>query len=181
MIERIIGVFRLDAGTFEQVEHDESAMSQAAMIVLAVAVASGIGGLIGALIGDGNAIMAFVGSVIAAFVGWLVWSAAVYFVGTSFFEGQADMGEMLRVVGFAYAPQLLGIFVFIPCIGWLISLAGWVWSLAAMVVAIREGLDVDTGKAIITAIIGWVVVVVLNIVVGMIFGGLAFAGSALAG
>jgi hypothetical protein len=76
---------------------------------------------------------------------------------------------------------LLGFFGFIPCIGPLISLAGWVWSLAAMVVAIREGLDVDTGKAIVTAIIGWVVVVVLNIVVGMIFGGLAFAGSLLAG
>jgi predicted DNA repair protein MutK len=50
-----------------------------------------------------------------------------------------------------------------------------------MVVALREGLDVDTGKAIVTAIIGWVVVVVLNVVVGMIFGGLAIAGSLLAG
>jgi hypothetical protein len=117
MIERIIGVFRLDAGTFEQVEHDESAMPQAAMIVLAVAVASGIGGLIGALIGDGNAIMAFVGSVIAAFVGWLVWSAAVYVVGTSFFEGQADMGEMLRVVGFAYAPSCSAFLALSPALG----------------------------------------------------------------
>ncbi len=181
MIERVFGVFRLDAGTFEQIEHDESAMSQAAMVVLAVAVASGIGGLLGALIGDGNAIMAFVGAVIAAFVGWLVWSAAVYFVGTSFFEGQADMGEMLRVVGFAYAPQLLSFFSFIPCVGGLISLAGWVWSLAAMVVAIREGLDVDTSKAIVTAIIGWVVVVVLNVIVGMVFGGMAIVGSFLTG
>jgi hypothetical protein len=164
MINRIVGVFKLDAGTFEEIEHDQSATSQAAMVVLAVAVIGAIGGLIGALIGDGNLISAFISPIISTLVVWLIWSAVVYFVGTSFFGGQADIGEMLRVVGFAHAPMVLGI---IPCFGWLLGL---VWTLAALVVAVRQGLDVDTGKAVITGVIGFILVVILNLIVGSIFG-----------
>ena len=88
----------------------------------------------------------------------------VYFIGTSFFGGQADLGEMLRVVGFAYAPGILAI---IPCIGGII---GSVWTLVAMVIAIRQGLDVDTGKAVIIGGIGFVVVLILYAVVGVVLG-----------
>ena len=165
MIDRILGVFKLDSDTFEQIEHDQSATTQAAMVVLAVALLSAVGGLIGALIGgDDNMIMAFISPIISTFVGWLIWSAVLYFVGTSFFGGQADIGEMLRVVGFAYAPMVLGI---IPCFGWIVGL---VWTLAALVVAVRQGLDVDTGKALIIGVIGFVLVVILNLIVGSVLG-----------
>lgn len=159
MIDRIIGVFKLDAETFEQIEHDESATTQAVMVVLAVSLLGAVGGLIG---GDG--IKGVINAIISAFIGWLLWSAVTYFVGTSFFEGKADLGEMLRVVGFAYAPMVLSI---IPCFGWIIGL---LWTLAALVVAIRQGLDVDTTQAVIVGVIGFVLVVILNIIVGMIFG-----------
>ena len=78
-----------------------------------------------------------------------------YFVGTSLFGGEADLGEMLRVIGFAQAPQVLSIFSFIPCVGWLISLAGWVLSIYTGFLAVQEGLDLDTGKTIATVVIGW--------------------------
>ncbi len=159
MIERIIGVFKLDAETFEQIEHDETATTQALMVVLAVSLIGALGGLIG-----GGGIKGFLNPIISTFVGWLLWSGATYFVGTSLFGGQADIGEMLRVVGFAYAPMVLSI---IPCFGWIIGL---LWTLAAMVVAIRQGLDIDTTQAVIVGVIGFVLVFILNIVVQMIFG-----------
>ena len=84
----------------------------------------------------------------------------IYFVGTSFFGGTADIGEMLRVVGFAYAPMVLGL---TPCVGWIIGL---LWTLAALVVSTRQGLDVDTGKAVIIAVIGFVLI--LNLIVGSV-------------
>ena len=165
MIDRILGVFKLDSDTFEQIEHDQSATTQAAMVVLAVSLLSAVGGLIGVLIsGDDNLIMAFISPIISTFVGWLIWSAVLYYEGTSFFGGQADIGEMLRVVGFAYAPMVLGI---IPCFGWIVGL---VWTLAALVVAVRQGLDVDTGKALIIGVIGFVLVVILNLIVGSVLG-----------
>jgi hypothetical protein len=70
---------------------------------------------------------------------------------------------------------------FIPCLGALFTLVGWIWSLVAMVIAIRQGLDVDTTSAIVTTVIGWIVVVVIYIVVFVIFGGIFAIGSILAG
>ena len=69
---------------------------------------------------------------------------------------------MLRVVGFAYAPMVLGL---IPCVGWIIGL---LWTLAALVVATRQGLDVDTGKAVIVGVIGFVLVLILNLIVSSV-------------
>jgi dolichyl-phosphate-mannose--protein O-mannosyl transferase len=71
---------------------------------------------------------------------------------------------MLRAVGFAYAPMVLGI---IPCFGWIIGL---IWTLAALVVAIRQGLDLDTTKAVVVGVIGFILVVILNFVVNSVLG-----------
>ena len=164
MINRILGVLKLDSATFEEIEHDQTATTQAAMVVLAVAIIGAVGGLIGAVIGDQNIIMGFLSPIISTFVGWLLWSVVLYFVGTSFFGGQADIGEMLRVVGFAYAPMVLGI---IPCFGWIVGL---IWTLVALVIAVRQGLDLDTTKAVIVAAIGFVLVLILNLIVSAVLG-----------
>ena len=86
-------------------------------------------------------------------------------MGTSLFGGEADLGEMLRVIGFAYAPQFLGI---IPCIGWLI---GAIWTLIAGFIAVRQGLDLDNTKAFLTIVIGFVVYIVGAVIVGVFIGG----------
>jgi len=51
-------------------------------------------------------------------LGWLLWSVVTYFIGTSLFGGKTTVEEMLRVLGYASAPRLLGFFGFIPCVGW---------------------------------------------------------------
>ncbi|MCP4421692.1 MAG: hypothetical protein GY805_34195, partial [Chloroflexi bacterium] len=43
MFERIIGVLKLDVNTYEEIEADESATSQAAIVVVVAAILSGIG------------------------------------------------------------------------------------------------------------------------------------------
>jgi hypothetical protein len=181
MLERIIGVFRLDSQTFEEIEHDPNALSQAALVVLAVALAGAISGLLNSLIGDGPFMTAVISPIIGAFVGWFLWALVVYLVGTSVFHGDADLNEMLRVTGFAYAPQLLGLLGFIPCLGWALALAGLIWSLIAMIIAIRQGLDVDSTSAVVTAIIGWIVVLIINLVVSAVFGGIFALGAIFGG
>jgi hypothetical protein len=164
MFERIMGVFKLDSNTFEAIEHDSAATTQAAMIVAIVALFSGLGSGIGAAFAGNNFLIPFISSLIWAFVGWLLWALVTYFVGTSFFGGKATVEEMLRVIGFAQAPSLLAI---IPCVGWIIGL---IWALAAGFVAVRQGLDLDNMKAFFTVAIGFVLVVIGNIVLSMIFG-----------
>ena len=171
-MERIIGVFKLDVATFEAIEADESATSQAALVVLVIAIISGLGSGLGASFLETSFLGSFASSFIATFVGWLVWSALTYFIGTSFFGGQADMGQMMRVLGFAYAPQILSI---IPCIGWLV---GSIWSLIAAFIAVRQGLDLDNTKAFLTIIVGFVAIVLISAVLGIIFGGLGALANA---
>lgn len=167
MFEYIPGVFKLDPNTFEEIEHNQSATSQAAMVVAIIALLSGFGSGVGALVSGNSFFGNFLSSFAWVFIGWLLWSAVTYFVGTTFFKGQATLDEMLRVIGFAYAPQCLAI---IPCVGWIIGL---VWSLAAGFIAVRQGLDLDNMKAFITIAVGFVVVLIGNAVIAMVFGGVA--------
>jgi hypothetical protein len=122
----------------------------------------------------GAALNGFVG----AFVRWLLWSILTYLIGTNLFKGQATIGEMLRVLGFAQAPQLLSILSFIPCLGAIIAIAAAIWSLVAGFIAVRQGLDLDNMQTAITVVLSWLVAVIVNLcVLGPIFGFIAAAGS----
>ncbi|HNT75734.1 MAG TPA: YIP1 family protein [Anaerolineae bacterium] len=175
MLERIIGVFKLDTQVFAEIEADQTATTQAAMVVAIVAVLSAIGSGIGAAIGGSGFLGSVIFSLVWTFIAWVVWSAVTFFVGAKLFGGEADMGEMLRVIGFSQAPLMLQI---IPCIG---GIVGAIWALAAGVVAVREGLDFDMGKAIATVAIGWVIVFVLNMILLSVLGIGAVGIGALSG
>lgn len=164
LLNRIMGVFRLSAATFEEIEHDESATGQAALIVLVVAFVTGLGSALFAAFTDSSSLGGFVSALIWAFLGWFIWSLISYFVGTTLFGGQATVGEMLRVIGFAYAPQVLSI---IPCVG---ALIGAIWSLIAGYIAIRQGLDVDDLRAFLTIVIGFVVYIIGSVIVNALIG-----------
>ena len=168
MFNRIMGVFKLDTNTFEAIESDSSATGQAAIIVAIVALLASLGsGLSAGLFGGGNFLVSFITTLVWTFIGWLLWSVVSYFVGTTFFGGKATIDEMLRVIGFAYAPQFLSI---IPCVGWII---GGIWSLIAGFIAIRQGLDLDNVKAALTVLVGFVFFVVGNILVSILLGGVS--------
>lgn len=175
LLERIVGVLKLDVPTFEEIEHDQSATGQAALVVVLVAVLSGLGsGLSGT---NGFSLGGLLLGIIGVIIGWVVWSALVYYIGTSFFGGTADIGEMLRVIGFARAPSALGILAFIPVVGLIIGLVAAVWSLVAGVIGVRQGLDISTTNAVIVVIIGWIVAVVIGFVLAAIgLGSIAIMG-----
>jgi len=166
MFNRILGVLKLDVNTFEDIEHDPNATSQAAIVVSLVAVLAALGSGFGASIGGGNFFTNFITSLVWTFIAWFLWSLVTYFVGTALFGGQATLDEMLRVIGFAYAPQFLAI---IPCIGGIIGL---IWSLIAGFIAVRQGLDLDNMKAFFTIVLGFIVVVIGNAIIAAIFGGI---------
>lgn len=163
IIDRMRGAAMLDVATYEEVEHDRGATGQAFIVVVLAAICAGIGGL-----GDGGA--GFIGGLIGAILGWLSWSAVTMFVGTRLFGGTADWGELLRTLGFAQAPGVLAILGIIPVLGGLVKFVVWIWLLVAGIVAIRQALDIDTGKAILTALVGWLAMVVIGIIFGAIFG-----------
>lgn len=170
LTDRMIRAAKLDSSVYEEVERDTGATAQALTVVVIVAVAAGIGGLLaGAMRGTpGAVITGFILGVATGVLGWAIWSLVTYFVGTTLLGGTADYGEVLRTIGFAYTPNLLQIFSFIPILGLLIALIGAVWALVAGVVAIRQALDFTTGKAILTVVIGWVIMLAVLFLLALV-------------
>jgi hypothetical protein len=169
LVQRMTGAAMLNVATYEEVEADRTATGQAATVVAIVAVASAIGAAEGG-------IGAIIGGLIGAILGWLVWSAVTYFVGTRLFGGTADWGELLRTIGFAQSPGVLYILGIIPLLGGLVRFAVMIWILVAGIIAIRQALDFSTGKAVLTALLGWLALVAVMAVIGILTGGMAMLG-----
>ena len=151
----------LDAEIYEEVEADETATSQAMAVVVLASVAAGLGelarsGIAGLLLGA-----------LVASIAWFIWAGITYFVGAKLFpesETEADLGQLLRTIGFSAAPGLLRVVGLIPWVGALLSLAVEGWMLMAMVVAVRQALDYrSTGRAVLVCAVGFVVYLALII------------------
>ncbi|MEO8602514.1 MAG: YIP1 family protein [bacterium] len=178
IVDRMIRAAKLDASLYEEVEADPGTMGQATMVVLLASVASGIGSIreMGAL--------GFVLGAVFSMIGWYVWSFITYWVGTRVLpqpSTEADLGQLLRTIGFASSPGVLRALGVLPGIGPLAVAVSAIWSLAAMVVAVRQALDYDsTGRAIAVCVIGWVVqlliVVVPLVLIGMAIGAASSQG-----
>lgn len=176
LAERMIGAARLDAQTFEEVEHDEAATTQAMLVVVLASLASGI-----AVFGQAGFLGLLLGAVMSL-VGWVIWAAIVYFVGTRILptaETEADLGQLLRTIGFSASPGILAIFGVIPGLGVLIRLVASLWQLAAMVVAVRQALDYEsTGRAVGVCLLGWLGYLVMSwVVLGLLGIGAAGTGA----
>jgi len=156
LVDRMVRAARLDVNLYEEVEADLTATSQAATVVGIVAICGGIGnGVAQAIAGHpGAAVGLFIYQIIVAFVAWIAWSYITFWVGTSIFKGTATPGEMLRTIGFAQTPGVLNIVAFIPVLGGFIGFVAGIWALISGIIAIRQALDITTGQAVITAIIG---------------------------
>ena len=166
--ERIVGAARLDVKTYEEVEADQSAFSQAMAVVVLSALAAGIGASMRL------GLRGLIGMTIVSLVAWFIWAALTWVVGTKLMPEpttHADLGQMLRTIGFAASPGLASILGIIPVLGWIVPFIVWVWSIAAMVVAVRQALDYSsTGRAFAVCLIGWVVNVVITFMMLPIIG-----------
>lgn len=174
LVNRMLRAARLDPRVFSELERDRNATSQALVVVIIVSIANGVGQFISYML-DLQVVTGFtslIGGIAASLLGWIVWSFVTYNIGTRLMRGRATPGELLRCIGFAYTPNILGFFGFIPCLGWLAVLIGLLWTMVAVIVALREALDFSSAQAIATAFLGFVTVVVLRAVFAIV--GLGF-------
>jgi hypothetical protein len=180
LFERMMRAARLDSNLYEEVEHDLNATTEAATVVGIAALCTGLGNGIGmAMAGNmGLAIGVFVGSIVSGYIGWIAWSYITYWVGTSMFKGEATPGELLRTIGFAQTPRVLTVLAFIPFLGTLVAFVAGIWSLIAGIIALRQALDITTGQAVITAIIGAIPMLLLSCLLGAMIGGGALLSAA---
>ncbi len=166
-LQRLIGAAALDAAIYEEVEADRSATPQAMAIVVLSSIAIGIGarGL-----GAAPSAVAFFG--VIALITWAAWALLMFEIGTHLLPGRntrSDPYELLRTVGFAATPGLMGVLAVVPAVSVTVLVGTWIWMLAAMVVAVRQALDYETtGRAALVCALGLVLAVVLAGVLGIV-------------
>ena len=160
--DRVKGVLLLDVKTFEEIEADTTANAQALLVVVAASLVAGLGA------GINLGVIGLLRETIGALVGWVMWAGVTWVIGSKLLpepQTHTDMGELLRVIGFAYAPQLFAFFAFIPFLGGVISTIVACWLLAATILAVRQALDyVSTLRAAAVVLIGWLIFVVIQYV-----------------
>ena len=170
--ERMQGAAMLNVGTYEEVEHDHTATGQAAAVVAIAAVAQAIGS-----VGSGG--IGIISALLGQLIGWAIWAGLTYLVGTKLFGGTADWGELLRTLGFSQAPGVFYVLGFIPGVGGLVRFAVAIWIACAGVVAVRQALDVTTGKAVGTVLISLGILLLPSLLLGGMFA--AAAGTGMGG
>ena len=175
---RVVGALKLDANTFEDIERDPTAMGQAVGIIALAALASNLGQIW--RLGFGVMLI----GVCSSLVGYVIWSVVVWLAGTKLMPDpatKADFPETFRTIAFAAAPGLIGVVTIIPFLGWLLMLiltpVILIWSMAAMVVAVRSVLDYsETFRAVIVVLIGFVVYLVFWMTIAFLSFGAAVVG-----
>jgi hypothetical protein len=175
LAERMIGAARLDVRTYEEVEADAEATAQAMLVVVLAALAAGLGTL--GRLGFSGVVLKAVG----ALFGWFVWAWLTWLIGARLLpepETRADMGQLLRTIGFSATPGLLRVLGALPFIGWLITQVANVWMLIAMVVAVRQALDYrSTLRAVVVCLIGFIVYICIQLAIGFIMLRTGLAGA----
>ena len=167
---RIIRAAKLDVNLYEEVEADRGALGQAMGVVVLASIAAGIGSFERAGVGG------IITGTIAALIGWYVWAYITYFVGTRFLsepQTQADLGELLRTIGFSSSPGLVRVLGIIPGLAGVVFFVASVWMLIAMVIAVRQALDYhSTLRAVGVCVVGWLAQILILLLLFAIFGGL---------
>ena len=167
LVGRMIRAAKLDVHLYEEVEADTSATMQAFMVVFLVSVAGGVGSL-----GTGAGPGGFGFGIVIGVASWAIWALLTFVIGTTIFrtpETHANWGQLARTTGFAQSPGVLRILLPIPYLGAIIFFAALLWQLVAMVIAVRQALDyTSTPRAIAVVVVGFVILVVAQVVLGLI-------------
>ena len=155
LTDRMIRAAKLDVSLYEEVKADRDALGQAMSVVILSGLALGIGLLFRMGFGE------LVWRMSAALIGWFVWAFLTYFIGTRILpeaQTQADMGQLLRTIGFSSSPGILRVLGIVPGLWGLLAFVTAIWMLIAMVIAVRQALDYQsTLRAVGVCVLGWLV------------------------
>ena len=176
---RMIGAMQADVKTFEEIEADPNAMTQAITVIVIAGVAALIGNIFRAGVVGG------VVSMVLSLMSYALFSFLVFLVGTKMMPEpttKADFNETFRTVGFAAAPGVFSVLAIIPFLGPFISFLIAIWSLVIGVIAVRAVLDYsNTGRAIVVCLLAFIACMIVWFIVMVPIMGMLLVARAASG
>ncbi|HTO08248.1 MAG TPA: hypothetical protein VMR86_14460 [Myxococcota bacterium] len=138
LIPRLEGVLYFKPEVYREIEADHHAIPQSIAVVVgtSVLVALGQGGLVSVFLGLAGSIVLWVSATS------LLWVVARFAV-----DAPVEFSKLLRCTGFAYLWFALELLASVPFLGEFFAWAAVALVIASFVVATREVLEIDTGRA----------------------------------
>ncbi|MBW4632136.1 MAG: YIP1 family protein [Iphinoe sp. HA4291-MV1] len=158
----------LNASLYENARNTPKTHRLALTIVILAALSHALGSTVILIINLASLpvmIVALVIDALSIVAGYYFWTFSIWKVGQWLKPIDPNYGDLLSPIGFAYAPQVLNFLTVIPLLGRPIELILAVWSLLAVIVAVRQGLDISTTRAAIICLLGWPLI---QIVIGLV-------------
>jgi hypothetical protein len=167
MLTRAARAAILDRKVFTEVFFDDDAMADGAIVVSLVGALSYLGTLLWVGRLGAFSIIGLLQLVIVAVASWLILGFATWFAASRLFGATNRPQTLIAMHGLAVLPLLLEIF------GGLPATVGLIWYLVVLVVATREGTDLATRDAALSALIGLAAAVVIRALLGVPFAAFA--------
>jgi hypothetical protein len=158
----------LNASLYEDARNTPKTHRLALTIVILAALSHAMGSAVILLI-NRTPLLVMMGTLLidalSIVIGYYFWTFSIWKVGQWLKPIDPTYGDLLSPIGFAYAPQVLNFLTLIPLLGRPIELILAVWSLLAVIVAVRQGLDISTSRAALICLLGWPLI---QIVIGLV-------------
>lgn len=159
-------LLRLDLTAFDEIRSDPSATSGALMVVGAASVLAGLGTWIWSLqtegIDSGDVLVKslILGSILQS-LAWLIWVYLVYQVLTHAYAARVDFYELIRTMGFAFAPVGLSILIAIRALAVPFGIVSLGFAFLLTNQAIERSGNADTQQAIMANVTGFTIFAVV--------------------
>lgn len=148
----------LDGNFYENAANTSRNQRIALTIVILSAVSHALGSAV-ILIINRATLLILIGSLaidaLSIAIGYYFWTLTIWKIGEWLKRDALTYRSLLIPIGFAYAPQALNFLTVIPLLGRPIELLLALWSLLAVIVAVRQGLDINTRTAAAICLVGW--------------------------
>ena len=154
----LVSALSLDANFYETAPNDSITNRVAQTIVFLAAISHALGSWVVFIINwtaIGILPFALLIDALSIIAGYYFWTLTIWRIGKWLKRSSPSYQELLIPIGFAYAPQVLNFLTLIPLLGQPIELFLSVWSLLAVIVAVRQGLDINTFWSSVICLLGW--------------------------
>lgn len=163
------GTLRLDEATFQLIHTLPLSLLAALLVVLLAGLSQAVGQSVVLFINQVRPLR-FVFSLLLSTVlfvfGYSFWALSTWVIVHFIFAGDATLIEVIRTLGFSYAPLIFSALMVFPYLGMPIFVVLSIWSLWAIVVGIDAITALDRWQTFTSTALGWAVLQLLQRTVG---------------